>query len=226
MSLVKWSTAFAFVTAGCASAEVKPPNASDNAADYTITFTGRWTAANHPLDYPPSALIGGPHFSGLIGATHNGTYKIIRDGMPPTPGLERLSEEGKHAPLDEEIRSAITSGEAGALIESDGLGPSETVRVSVRVDENHPMVSLVAMIAPSPDWFVGVGDVALWENGAWVAKKEMDLFAWDSGGDDGTTYKADDKNTSPKKPTMLNQSPHFLKDGAAVPVGHLVIERK
>ena len=228
MSLMNWSIAvFGFTAAACGSGpDVKAPNASDNVATYTLTFTGMWTAQNHPLDYPPGALIGGPHFSGLIGATHDGGYKIIKDGMPPSRGLERLSEEGKHAPLDEEIRNAISAGAAGALFESDGLGPSETVRVTVKVDQNHPMLSVVAMIAPSPDWFVGAGDVMLWENDAWVQRKEMDVFAWDSGGDDGTTYKADDKDTNPKKATSMSQSAHFVKDGAPVPVGHLIIEKK
>jgi hypothetical protein len=95
----------------------------------------------------------------------------------------------------------------------------------VTVDDAHPMVSLVAMIAPSPDWFAGVSDVNLMENGAWVDSKTVDVNPWDSGGDDGTTYLADDKDNNPKKPTTANKSQHFLKDGQPMPVARITFTR-
>lgn len=93
------------------------------------------------------------------------------------------------------------------------------------MDDAHPMVSLVAMIAPSPDWFAGVSDVNLMENGAWVDSKTVDVNPWDSGGDDGTTYLADDKDNNPKKPTTANKSQHFLKDGQPMPVARITFTR-
>ena len=144
----------------------------------------------------------------------------------PSPGIERLSEMGKHDPLDAEINGAIAAGNALALTESEPLKDfSQTVTAEVAVDDAHPMVSLVAMIAPSPDWFAAVSDVNLMENGAWVASKTVDAEAWDSGGDDGTTYLADDKDTDPKKPTSLNKGQHFMKDGKTMPVGRITFTR-
>jgi len=64
------------------------------------------------------------------------------------------------------------------------------------------------------------------ENGQWVAAKTFDLLAWDSGGDDGTTYKAPDKDTNPKKPTSRGMTPHFVINGSVVPVGTLTITRQ
>src|SRR5688572_11839289 len=219
-----WLAATTFLALGCMSSAQKPPNESMNSAEYELTFTSSWSAATHPLEYPEAGAFSGPHFSGVIGATHDGGYHIIRNGEMPTPGLERLSEEGKHAPLDDEIRAQITSGRAGVLFESGPVKDfSMPVTTRFRVDANHPMVSFVAMIAPSPDWFTGAADVALHENGAWVAEKTIELAAWDSGGDDGMTYKADDRDTNPKKPTMPNGSPHFQRDGQSVPVARVVL---
>src|SRR5262245_24531705 len=179
-------------------------------AKYKIELTPLWTKANFPLEYPDTSLIHKPHFSGLIGTAHNAGYHVFAEGQMPTPGLERLSEMGKHDPLDAEIDAAIAAGNALALTESDPLKDfSQTAKAEVMVDEAHPMVSIVAMIAPSPDWFAGVSDVNLMENGAWVPSKSLDVEAWDSGGDDGTTYLADDLDTNPKKPTSLNRSRHF-----------------
>lgn len=195
-------------------------------AKYRIELTPLWTKANFPFEYPDTSLIHKPHFSGLIGTAHNAGYHIFAEGQMPTPGLERLSEMGKHDPLDAEIKAAIGAGNAVALTESDPLKDfSQTATAEVMVDDAHPMVSIVAMIAPSPDWFTGVSDVNLMENGAWVSSKTVDANAWDSGGDDGTTYLADDKDANPKKPTSLNKSPHFMKDGQMMPVARITFTR-
>ncbi len=193
---------------------------------YKVEFTPLWTKASFPHEYPDTSLIHRPHFSGLIGTGHNAQYHLFAAGQPPTPGLERLSEMGKHDPLDAEIKAAITAGNATALAESEPLKDfSQTATTQVTVDGAHPMVSLVAMIAPSPDWFAGVADVSLMENGAWVTTKTVDVQPWDSGGDDGTTYLASDKDADPKHPTALNESRHFVKDGAVMPVGRLTFTR-
>jgi hypothetical protein len=193
---------------------------------YRVEFTPLWTKANFPFEYPDTSLIHKPHFSGLIGTAHNASYAIYKEGRMPSPGLERLSEMGKHDPLDAEINGAIAAGNALALTESDPLKDfTQTAKAEVKVDDAHPMVSIVAMIAPSPDWFAGVADVNLMENGAWMASKTVDVMPWDSGGDDGTTYLADDVDTNPKKPTGLNKSRHFVKDGNVMPVARITFTR-
>ncbi len=196
---------------------------AQDGARYTVTFKSAWTAKSHPFEFPESGVFTGPHFSGLIGATHNGGYRIFQEGAMPTPGLERLSEEGKHSPLDKEIKDAMKAGKVGMLFET---GPVKDVEkgmesTEVMVTAHYPMVSAAAMIAPSPDWFTGVENVSLMENGKWVQTKTVDLYAWDSGGDDGTTYKADDKDANPKKATMMAVTPHFRIEGKAKPVATL-----
>jgi len=41
--------------------------------------------------------------------------------------------------------------------------------------------------------FTGASDVNLADNGAWITRRTVTLYAYDSGGDDGTTYKAKDR---------------------------------
>ena len=195
-------------------------------AQYSVTFTRLWTDKTFPFEYPPSGVVTGPHFSGLIGATHGSDYSIFKEGTPPTPGLEKLSEEGKHSPLDQEIKDAIAAGKAGALFETGPIrDAAKTETVTFQVSSQFPTVSAVAMIAPSPDWFAGAADVNLMEGGQWVSTKTVDLAAYDSGGDDGTTYKAADKNNNPKKPTTTASAPHFVVNGNRPPVGRLVFTK-
>jgi hypothetical protein len=219
-------------TTPAAESVAATPAASPDAATpkagpvkYRVELTPLWTKANFPFEYPDTSLIHKPHFSGMIGTAHNDGYRIYAEGQLPTPGLEHLSEEGKHSPLDDEIKAAITAGTALALSESDPLKDfTKTSTMEISVDDAHPMAAIVAMIAPSPDWFAGV-DVNLMENGAWAASKTVDVSAWDSGGDDGMTFLADDKDNNPKKPTTLNTSKHFLKDGKPQPVARLTFTK-
>jgi spondin N len=183
-------------------------------AEYRIVVKSTWTPRSHPFEYPSGA-----HFSGLIGASHNANYSIFSVGSRPTPGLERLSEEGKHSPLNDEIRAAIEAGNALAMFETGSLKNfRDSLVATVQVDAKHPMVSVVNMIAPSPDWFTGASSVNLVENGAWVKTRTLTLPAYDSGGDDGRTYNAADRNTNPKKPTSRAATRHFVVNGKVKPV--------
>ncbi|HEX5034274.1 MAG TPA: spondin domain-containing protein [bacterium] len=195
---------------------------------YKVSLTSQWTAQNFPLEYPPAAIVGGPHFSGLIGASHGKGFQLYQEGKQPSPGLERLSEEGKHDPLNQEIQAAIAKGEAGFLFESGPLRDfSQNVETTLQVNDHNSMVSVVAMIAPSPDWFAGARDIPLKEQGQWVQSRQVTLYAYDSGGDEGQTYKAPDMDNQPKKPTHLaKDNPHFLKDGKLVPVATLTFTRQ
>lgn len=238
-SILAISAAFVLVwTWGCKKAEAPAADtastmametakpAMPETAQYSVTFTRLWTDKTHPFEYPEAGVLTGPHFSGLIGATHGDGYAIFKEGTLPTPGLEKLSEEGKHSPLDQEIKDAITAGKAGALFETGPIrDASKTEMVTFTVSSQFPMVSAVAMIAPSPDWFAGAANVNLMEGGQWVSSKSVDLSAYDSGGDDGTTYKAADKDNNPKKPTTMASPPHFVVNGTRPPVGRLVFTK-
>ncbi len=190
---------------------------------YQVTFERTWSAETHPADFPLLA-----HFSPVIGVTHNGKYDPFLVGGKATPGLERLCEEGKHQPLDSEIKAAVASGGAGALIQTpDPIRsvPGQGV-ATFEIDAAHPQVSIAAMIAPSPDWCAVAADVTLYENGQWVAKKTLTLEAWDMGTDSAESYRALDDDTQPRGPIQRSESPYFVKAGKRVPVGTVTFTRQ
>lgn len=190
--------------------------------EYTVIIKSTWTRTTHPYQYPSGA-----HFSGMIGASHNAKYSIFAVGRRPTRGLERLSEEGKHSPLNDEIKAAIGQGNALEEFESGGLKNfKDSMVATVRVDPAHPLVDVVNMVAPSPDWFTGATNVNLIENGAWVARRTLTLPAYDSGGDNGTTYNAPDRDANPKKPTTRAATRHFVINGRVKPVATVTFVRQ
>jgi len=199
------------------SASAAPP------VRYQVVFERTWSADTHPQDFPLLA-----HFSPVIGVTHAGKYEPFRSGAVATPGLEHLCEEGKHQPLDAEIRSAIASGAAGALIET--AEPLRSVpgraTTSFEIDAAHPLVSIAAMIAPSPDWCAVAADVELYEGGEWVAKKTVALEAWDMGTDSATSYRALDDDTEPRGMLQVSGLPYFVAAGKRVSVGSVTFVRQ
>ena len=71
--------------------------------------------------------------------------------------------------------------------------------IAVEVTADYPMVSLISMIFPSPDWFVGIDSHNLCDNGKWRDSWNVSMLSpWDAGTDDGTTFVANDAATTPQ----------------------------
>ena len=67
----------------------------------------------------------------------------------------------------------------------------------IMVQNMYSMVSLITMIAPSPDWFVGVDSHDLCGMNGWKENVTMDLLPWDAGTENGLTYRLDNTETNP-----------------------------
>lgn len=187
-------------------------------AQYTVTFQSTWSAQTHPVDYPSNS-----HFSGLIGTTHDATVTFWQEGQLASPGIESMAETGSKSPLLDEIATAMTAGSADALLSGGGINPSPgSVSLSFQAQLSHPLVSLVSMIAPSPDWFVGVSGMSLLDNGDWVEEKIVTLWPYDSGTDNGTTYTSFNSDTNPAVPIYEIMS---LPVGNGVPLGTFTFTR-
>ena len=90
---------------------------------------------------------------------------------------------------------AAASGAQEASFPSPG-----TATLTFEVEERFPFLTLVSMIAPSPDWFVGVDGIGLQQGGCWVPRVEMDLTGYDAGTDSGATFTAMDADVTPHEP--------------------------
>ena len=83
--------------------------------------------------------------------------------------------------------------------------PGSKSDIQVSVDSHYPLVSVVTMIAPSPDWFVGVDSEDLCDarTGKFKESASYDLGPWDSGTDSGEQFIAADLETNPPVPIFL-----------------------
>jgi Spondin_N len=207
---------------GIAALGAAPSQADESNARYRVDFERTWSSDTHPEDFPLLA-----HFSPVIGVTHGDRFELFAKGGTATPGLEKLCEEGKHQPLDEEIQRAIANGSVGALIEtSDPLRSApQTATSEFEIDSSHPMVSIAAMIAPSPDWCAVANDVSLMDGGHFVDSRTVQLQAWDIGTDSATSYRALDADMQPRGPIQPSDSKYFQNEGAPRYVGSVTFTR-
>ncbi len=182
-------------------------------AQYRLAFKTTWSKITHPQDFPEN-----PHFSGLIGATHKQGVRLWNEGELATPGIEAVAEDGVKGPLDMEIDTLIAGGGACANISGGGVSPSPGMRtVDFTISPDCTYVSLVSMIAPSPDWFVGVSGVDLNDNGEWVDEVVVELLPYDAGTDLGSTYASPDEPAENPIPIHEIDYPPLTVDGATVP---------
>ncbi|MGI9553181.1 MAG: spondin domain-containing protein, partial [Aurantibacter sp.] len=169
-------------------------------ASYTVTFKGNWSATTHMTDFPSGA----DHFSALVGMVHKQGAVIFEEGELATSGIEDMAELGNNGDLRDEIDALITSGMALNRIDGGGLGGgTEMTSVTINVTEEFSLVTLVSMIAPSPDWFVSAENVDLFDNGAFVENITVNGLSYDSGTDSGSTFNSTNDDTDPAENIFL-----------------------
>jgi hypothetical protein len=185
-----------------------------------VVFDSTWNASTHPVDFPASA-----HYSGLIGGTHRASVSFWTEGGLATEGIRRMAERGSKQPLDDEVNRAIGRGEAQYLLSGPDLRTSPgSTSMTFEISQAFPLVTLVTMVAPSPDWFVGVSGLPLFHEGRWIDEVRVDLFGFDAGTDSGITYTSPDQETMPRQSIARLAYP-LLKDGAVQPLGTFTFKR-
>jgi hypothetical protein len=183
----------------CAIAAVAHFEAYGSVAQYELVFTADWSAESHPTDFPSR-----PHFSGLIGGTHRSEVSFWAVGQLATVGIENVAERGRKNELIDEVTASIQQGDAWSLINEAGIFPSPGARtITFDISSTHPLATIVTMVAPSPDWFVGVSGLDLRESGEWRDEIVVDLFPYDAGTDNGSTFGSPNSDTVPREVISL-----------------------
>lgn len=190
-------------------------------AMYTVTFDATWSAETHPDQFPSV-----PHFSGLIGGTHNSQLSLWGPGLIASEGIRLMAELGSQNPLDSIVLAAIADSTAGFLLSGFGINLSPgSISLTFTISPDKPLVSLVSMIAPSPDWFVGVHDLNLLPGGQWLDSIVVQLYPYDAGTDSGPTYTSPNAVTTPRQPISQITSAPFLNGGIVLPLGTFTFRR-
>jgi hypothetical protein len=188
---------------------------------YRVTFEATWSAGTH-ANYPAGA-----HFSAVVGASHRANGLLFRPGQLASTGIKDMAERGNNTALRAEINALQASGAAFRMLEGRVIYSPGTVADTIRLDAAHPRLSLVTMIAPSPDWFAALEDEnLLGADGQWVAQRRVAARAYDAGTDSGPIFTAPDQATLPAgvvAPLLLAPATGAAPDGS--PLGSWYLER-
>ena len=217
MGVLLIALVFLSVQAETVRAETTPDTAS-----YIVTFTGNWDEKSVPG--AEDEELPWPHFSSLVGAVHNSDVILWKRGEKASPGVKALAEGGKTAELEKVIKAAGDDVKGDPIVEKQsdnnpgevregGINAKGTVVFEIEVSKTHPLVTLLTMIAPSPDWFVGVNadNLSLMEeDGTWKSTESVNLFAYDAGTEEGDMFSLENDATDPQGViTSLKEDDNF-----------------
>ena len=156
---------------------------SDLKARFRVTLENRWGVGDFPQGFPDDA-----HLSLIGGATHSVAVSFWEPGDIVSPGIEDVAEAGLiDKLLFEEVAPAIANGTADAMIEVREFtdpqinGVPGELKFTINMNLDYPLVSMVSMLGPSPDWFVGVSGLSLRSEGNWVTQLSVELPMYDGG---------------------------------------------
>lgn len=194
-------------------------------ARYDIVFEALWSQATHPHPDGAGAFPGGAHWSPLVGALHKNSLELWKTGALASAGVEQVAETGGTTLFDGEIDAAIAANTAGSRLNGPGLfSPAVVTMTDVLVDGNFPYLTLISMVAPSPDWFAGVSGLSLKDGqDQWRAEIVVDLYPYDAGTEDGSGYSISNPDTLPRQPihSLTGVSPF-----SSQPVARLTLIRR
>jgi hypothetical protein len=202
-----------------------PPDSAT--ARYRLTVVNTWSEKTHPGAVPDLA-----HFSWFGGATHDHTLRLWSLGALASPGMTLMAEIGPTDILLDEVQLAIDAGHADAPLSWQHwfcpplTGASECGERVVEFDIAiaYPEVTLVSMVGPSPDLFVGVLGLPLFVDGAWLDTQVIDIRPFDAGTRSDWDYTMNGALQDPPLPITRIDSPddHMIGPGT---LGTMTFER-
>lgn len=166
---------------------------------YEVVNECKWSSKSHPVDYPSDA-----HWSPLCGTTHTDEVALFSLNGTSTDGVKLVAETGSCDILEGEIEACADEDKCASFFKypCDPFSGTCTHMGTVNVTMGYPYISLLSMIAPSPDWIVGVDSFGLCKDDYWVPEYEKYLMALDAGTDAGVTFASKNDEIEDRLPII------------------------
>lgn len=112
----------------------------------------------------------------VTGRTHDSTYTLYRLGERLSSGIRLYVETGRTDGMDADGDSpnSLHSFTGPPVPQGEGTSIARAF-----LDGNHTLISIMARINPSPDWFVGVDSFQLCVEGNWVDTVTVEVIIVD-----------------------------------------------
>ena len=190
-----------------------------NAASYKVTVKYLWGTKKISAKFPTGA-----HSGNMWLVSHSKKFHLFREGKLASKGI---SETAMFGTVDTLAKEASASGEIGSVMKAGVVDVPATFRFpkALKVQKDQ-VVSFSAMIAPSPDWFVGANSISLRTTAGWISRLQVPLWAYDAGTDSGCGfYNAPDFPESVPKPIQYITGPPLFIYTPPEPIAFLMFEK-
>lgn len=166
---------------------------------FRFTFTPLW--AGNVDSLPPD-----PHWSPFVLAVSRANFTLFETGTLASPGVKAVAETGATGTLAAELAA---NPDVDFYVTGQRLEVNETWEYVFNATKEFPVLSVITMIAPSPDWFYGSVNslVDVDGDGAFFARLSGASAAFDAGTDSGADY------TSPNDPTVPQENVRTISSG-------------
>jgi hypothetical protein len=192
--------------------ETTPAINIDLTASYKIIIKGTWAAPQHSI---PTT----EHFTQFIGLIHSSECNVYKLGSLASLGVEDVAERGNSVVLKREMDSLIVINKALSkfFLTIPGIIGKDSTNISVNIKNSR--ISFESMLAPTPDWFVGIDSYNLIENGKWVTDITIPVYGYDAGTEEGDVFGYANPATVPQRPITLMTS----ANASAIANGNAII---
>jgi hypothetical protein len=161
-------------------------------AAYSVSVTTYWSA-------PAFTVPANVHLTTLSGMIHKADTFLWKTGIIATDGLKDVAEIGNSLKINKEIDSIIGMGRASLRFDIPPPAINSTVQKDLMFTPAFSQISFVSMIAPSPDWFIGIHNLSLISGNKWIADTTVNIYVYDSGTEEGDVFGYNNPATLPRQ---------------------------
>ncbi|CAN8068901.1 unnamed protein product [Agarophyton chilense] len=168
--------------------------------EYVVNFTNFLTPERFGDRIPEGGLV----FSPLAGASHSNRVSLLTVRSLASPQVEQIAETGQNGRFVALAESLVGKGVRTAAAATGPTMPGNYTALRFTVDCENPFITVVGMIAPSPDWLVQISNIPMMRRGRFLERRRGTLIAYDAGTDDGANFTSPvdaslDMPTEPQK---------------------------
>lgn len=157
-------------------------------ATYRVVFSNLLTSKNFGNLIPSSGLV----FSPLAGVSHSNRISFFTVRGFASKPVEILAEQGRNMPfINLARRVRRKTGKVTSVIDAGKpTMPGTATVLTLKVNCFNPSITVLGMIAPSPDWIVQINNRIMYDTsaGRFIGQTSGDLIAYDTGVDNGREF--------------------------------------
>lgn len=181
---------------------------------YTVAFDALWSEDAGHTNIPEGA-----HFSPFVAWSHKKDFSVFDIDEKATEGIRMMAETGDTQILIKELEQYKQAGEVGEYVIGNLIQSPGAVEKVLQVSQKYKYVTVVSMLAPSPDWFVGIRDLELFEANEWRGEMlNISMVAYDAGTDKGEEFTSEDSSNDPYESISLLADHDVLVEEGGGPI--------